>query len=132
MIFKILKPSDKETVKSYIDKLPDKKYEVLINLQREKRSINQNSLYWLWIACICEDTGNSKEMVHHELRMKFLPHFSGKLGIEPTSTTMLDTLSMKKYLDEVNLWAAEYLGIILPDPEDKYWSEFYDRYKHLL
>ncbi len=132
MIFKIIKPSDKESIKAYLDKLPDKKYEISINLQREKRSVSQNALYWLWIACICEDTGNSKEMVHRELRMKFLPHFSGKLGIEPTSTTTLDTLQMKKYLDEVNLWAAEYLGIVLPDPEDKYWAEFYDKYKHLI
>ena len=133
MIFKILKPSDKDTVKSYIDKLPEgKKYEVSINQQREKRSINQNSLYWLWIACICDETGNSKQKVHNELGMMFLPLKTGKLGVEPISTTTLDTLRMKKYLDEVCLWAAEFLGCILPDPEDLYWAEFYDKYKHLI
>jgi hypothetical protein len=133
MIFKILKLADKDTVKAYIDKLPEgKKYEVSISLQREKRSINQNALYWLWVACICEDTGNSKQTVHRELGMKYLPHISGKLGVEPISTTSLDTLKMKNYLDEVCLWGAEYLGIILPNPEDKYWAEFYDKYKNLL
>lgn len=132
MIFKIFKPSDKETVKAYIDKLPDKKYEVSVNLQREKRSINQNALYWLWVACICEDTGNSKVKVHSELGRLFLPLKSGKMGDEPISTTTLDTLRMKNYLDEVCLWAAEFLGIILPNPEDKYWQEFYDQYKDKL
>lgn len=133
MIFRILKPSDKETIKSYLDKLPEgKKYEVSVNLQREKRSINQNSLYWLWVACICDETGNSKGKVHSELGKMFLPLKTGKLGVEPISTTTLDTLQMKKYLDEVCLWAAEFLGCILPDPEDLYWNEFYDKYKHMI
>jgi hypothetical protein len=129
MILRINYPSDKQKVIEYIQKLPDKKYLVNIELKREQRSPAQNRVYWLWIACICEETGNSKNKVHLELGTQFLPLKSGKMGNEPVSTTSLDTSQFKKYLDEVNLWANEFLGIILPNPEDKYWTEFYETYK---
>ena len=129
MILRINYPSDKQKVIDYINKLPDKKYIVKVELKREQRSPDQNRLYWLWVACISDETGNSKEMIHHELRMKYLPKYSGKLGVEPVSTTTLDTAQFKKYLDEVNLWANEYLGLILPNPDDKHFLEFYEQYK---
>jgi len=132
MILRINYPSDKQKVIEYISKLPDKKYIVKIELKREQRSPAQNRVYWLWIACICEETGNSKAKVHSELGSYFLPQIEGKIGFEPVSTTILDTAQFKKYLDEVNLWANEFLGIILPNPEDKYWAEFYEQYKDQL
>ena len=132
MILRINYPSDKQKVIEYIQKLPDKKYLVNVELKREQRSPAQNRVYWLYIACICDETGNSKNKVHLDIATMFLPLKSGKMGTEPISTTELNTAQFKKYLDEVNLWANEFLGIILPNPEDKYWAEFYEQYKDQL
>jgi hypothetical protein len=129
MILRINTPADKEKVIGYICKLPDKKFIITVETKKEIRSISQNNLYWSWVACISEETGNSRQKVHQELGLMFLPHKVGKMGEEAVSTTTLTTGDFKVYLDSVNLWANEFLGCVLPDPKDLYWEEFYDAYK---
>ena len=133
MNLKIETQSDKVKVIEEIHRLSlEKKWTVKIEVKKVIRSISQNRLYWLWVACISHETGNSKDMIHQTLGMMFLPRVIGKLGVEPVSTTILDTVQFKKYLDEVNLWANEFLGITLPNPDDLHFSEFYEKYKDLI
>jgi hypothetical protein len=48
------------------------------------------------------------------------------------STTGKDTLQFKEYLDKIQMFSSMELGIQLPDPQDKYWSEFYETYKYFI
>jgi hypothetical protein len=137
MIFRVTQDADKAAVKSYIERLkPGKSYTVEISAKKEKRSLDQNRLYWLWINCLEEETGNDREILHHELRMMFLPRKTGTVNgksVEiPTSTTALDTGQMKQFLDKIQVFASSELGIILPDPEDLIWGAFYEAYKDNL
>lgn len=73
MKFKIYDEKTKEAVKAYIDKLnPEKRYEVNISLKREIRTIPQNRLYWLYITCISDETGSSKDDVHSFIKQTYL------------------------------------------------------------
>lgn len=137
MNFKILKPQDKDKVIDYINKLPEgKKFEISIKLKREIRSISQNGLYWLWLACIMSETGNHKDYLHEFFKETYLPKeqhniFGKTIGIT-VSTTGLDTLQFTHYLDRIQQFASSELGIILPDPKDLYWKEFLEKYKDFI
>jgi len=137
MNFTISTPSDKLTVTSYIEKLPENKsFEINISLLRKRRSLPQNSLYWLWLSCIAHETGNDRNYLHQFFGIEYLPHESRKVFQRfidmPISTTTLDSAQFTAYLDKIRAFAASELGIVLPDPEDRYWNEFYNQYKNYL
>lgn len=137
MNFKILNLSDKDKVKSYIDKLPEgKKYDVSIKLKRVTRTFSQNRLHWLWLACIMAETGNDKDSLHEYFKDTYLPKESkpifGKIIEVAVSTTSLNTAQFTHYLNRIQQFASSELGIILPDPEDLHFREFYENYKDFI
>jgi hypothetical protein len=123
---------DREMVISYIKRLDiTKLFTVEVLHKNAKRTISQNSLYWLWVACIEFETGENKNRLHELFKDMFiLPEEIEVLGKKMTihTTTDKDTLQFKQYLDKVQIFASSELGIKLPDPEDKYWQEFYEYY----
>jgi len=136
MNFKIQYQADKAKVIAYIEKLTEgKKYSVSISQKRDVRTLPQNKLYWLWIACIADETGSDSQTMHKTFKEHFLG-FTEKviLGImtkELKSTTKLNTLQFTKYMDNIQVLAADY-GIVLPSPEDLYFADFYERYKDFV
>jgi hypothetical protein len=102
----------------------------------KKRSNDQNALYWMWIACICDEIGENSNDLHETLCEKFLPIkeklIFGITKIERTSTKKLDTIQFKNYLDKIQIFASSELGIILPNPEDRYFEQFKERYEKYL
>ncbi|MCK9592689.1 MAG: hypothetical protein M0Q91_11860 [Methanoregula sp.] len=134
MKFTVITETDKRAVCDYLAKLPDgKQFIIEIAVKREKRTLSQNSLYWLWLACIEAETGNDKNILHHEFGNMYLPRISGELNgrpIEsPVSTKALNTMQFKNYLDRIQTFAAAELGIRLPDPEDLIIDSFVEMYK---
>lgn len=137
MNFKINNQHDRKSVASYIEKLPDgKQYDVSVSLRRKIRSLPQNSLYWLWIGCICAETGNEKKDLHEVFSVMYLPIETNVIfghSIErPISTTKLNTKQFTDYLDRIQQFASSELGIILPDPKDLYFAQFYEQYKNWI
>lgn len=134
MKFLIHNQDSLQGVKDYISKLNlEKRYEVNITLKREKRTIPQNRLYWLYVTCIADETGNSKEDIHTHLKQTFLKVedvIIGNASIAKTiSTTKLNTAMMANYINQIVVWASSECGIILPDPADYVWEQFYEKYK---
>lgn len=86
-----------------------------------KRSLNQNSLYWKWVEIIAEYCGNTSEEMHAILRGLYAPKKEVKVGKKiyriPRSTTTLTKGEMASYMLDVQAEAG-ILGIILPTPED--------------
>ncbi|SHG33328.1 hypothetical protein [Dysgonomonas macrotermitis] len=137
MLLHIRTPKDKDKVKAYVDDLKaDKKYIVEVKVARERRSIDQNALYWLWLSCLMNETGENKDNLHEYFKTKFLGvderQCFGHHFYLPNTTTKLDTLQFKNYLDRIQEFASVELGITLPDPKDLYWDEFYQQYKNFI
>ncbi len=134
MDYKIITPKDKEAVKSVIDKLPEGvRFDVSIKRHRERRTIDQNRLYFLWLACISNETGNSKDDLHEYFKQQYLGFeqravLNGRVYINP-STSALDTKQFTDYLNKIQIFANTELGIILPAREDLEFTQFYERYK---
>lgn len=135
MVFRVIDRRTKDAAISYIDKLPEGKvYKVSVTLHRERRSLQQNSLYWLWLNCISSETGNEIDTLHDYFKDHFLARRVVVFGEERNaaiSTTKLNTAEFTAFLDKVQQFAAGE-GIILPNPEDLYFEQFYQQYKDFI
>ena len=118
----------------------DKRSELLANGQyclsvkkkTDSRSLSQNRLMWMWIACIAEQTGNTQEDVHDYYCDKFLAR-KIKVGEDERTmggrTSALDTAGFASFLNNIQADAASVLGIRLPTPEDLAFDDFLQAYK---
>lgn len=109
-------------------------YEVKISRVRKKRTTDQNSLYWMWLRCVADETGNTTDDLHEYCKRKFLTpravEIAGEQMEVAPSTTKLDTAEMTTYLNGVQAWAASELGITLPTPEDRFYDDFEQEYNY--
>lgn len=55
---------------------------------------------------------------------------NGEVDEVSGSTSKLNTLQMKVFLDKVQADAAAEFGINLPLPADKYYNDFINEYRH--
>jgi len=111
---------------SHFSEFPDDEKAIIeINQDKASRSTKQNRLYWEWINLLGAETGYTKDEMHAILRDKFLGYnlVTTKTEVikELRSTTKLKVGEMKDYLEQIDIFAAEY-GIILPRPEDLYYE----------
>jgi len=91
------------------------------------RSIKQNRWYWgVAVALLSEHTGYGPEEMHDILKAKFLPkHLAVTNGngrivdsfVIGGSTRELNTVEFKEYTERVQQWAADDLGVVIPDPD---------------
>lgn len=137
MVVKVVDERGRKAALEYIQKLSlNKKYSIEIKVQREQRSLPQNKLYWLYLACLQDETGEHKDNLHEYFKSKFLGvderECFGTRFYRPNTTTKLDTLQFKNYLDRIQEFASVELGITLPDPKDLYWIDFYNKYKDFI
>lgn len=138
MLFKLRKSgTGKEDALKYIQGIYDSEaWDVKVTKKRFKRSIDQNSLYWLWLTCIEQETGNDRNDLHDFFKAKFLgfesKNIMGHTVTRVISTTAKNTLEFKNYLYRIQMFASVELAIILPDPKDKHWEDFYETYKYML
>lgn len=108
------------------------RYIISVKRASERRTIAQNDLMWSWFSCIEEETGTAKNDVYMYYCKKFLckvvsvgEHME---KIYQTSS-MLNTVQMADFLKKIQADAATELGITLPIPEDRYFEDFYNKFK---
>lgn len=87
----------------------------------------------MWINCISKETGNEPNDLHEYFgELKFpkveVKMFDGSTRTKPMSTTKMDTVQFKEVLDWIQMFASTELGLILPNPEDKYFEEMANYY----
>ena len=132
MKFKLRNSQEREAIKQYIDKLPDGDYEGEVHKRKKMRTPPQNRTYWMYLACIEAETGQDKDDLHNFFRKKFLPCETVNFGADEltkrTSTKKLTTVQFKDYTDRIVAFAATELSIILPDPNDLIFEQFYEEY----
>lgn len=133
MEFLIRNAEDKAAILSYIQRLPaDKEYSVTISRAAKKRTVSQNSLYWLWLTCIESETGQDKGSLHLFFKQQFLAErqaiFEGASYLTEPSTSELSVQEFTRYLNKIQIFAAAELGIVLPVPEDQIFTQFQEQY----
>ena len=104
-------------------------YTLTIKKTKDKRTIAQNDLLWLWLTCVENETGTAKEDVYKHYCKKFLskPDPMGDGFINETSSK-LNTKQMAEFMTKVHADISSEFGITLPVPEDKYFEIFYQQY----
>jgi hypothetical protein len=95
--------------------------EVTVKRWSPARSGNQNRYYWgVVIPIIEEATGYDGEELHEALKVKFIQPWASKAGdltIYP-STARLDTAGFSEFIEKVRRWAASFLNIHIPGPNE--------------
>jgi hypothetical protein len=108
----------KPKLQAYIRGLKPGTYDVVIKKHEKQRS-NQQNRYYHGVVCrmITDETGLTPDETHEALKIKFLPKHHDLL---PTvkSTTKLSTIEFQAYIAEIVMWAAEFLQLIIPEPNE--------------
>lgn len=147
--FKIRSKHDIKLVSDFLESQPEKPLlECVIRPHQKKRSLEQNSLYHMWVTIIADELGETKEDVHFDLRKRMLlPIYERdnqsyaemlnsvrkvhQLGakdvakiqanfiINETSTTDATVKQFTEFLKEIERDSISK-GIVLPHPEDRY------------
>lgn len=121
MDFTVKSESDRLAVVSYISRLPsDKAFAIEVKplVEKPKRSIKQNDLYWRWLRIIAKETGNDIDLLHKVFCKKFLGYDVAEVMGEKIAvargTSKLKVDEMSDYLTNVEAFAATELNIVLP------------------
>ena len=115
-----------------VETLRNGRYTVTITREREPRTLDQNSLMWLWFTCISEETGTPVQDVHDHYCATFLRKeidWNGTQQIVTEGTRKLSKQRMTTFLDQVQADALTEFGIRLPNPDDRSFNDFYQTYK---
>lgn len=108
------------------------RYVISIKRASERRTIAQNDLMWSWFSCIEEETGTAKNDVYMYYCKKFLckvVSVGKRMEKIYQTSSMLNTAQMADFLKKIQADAATELGITLPIPEDRYFEDFYNKFK---
>lgn len=122
---------NKKAVRTLFETLKDGKWKLEAS-EINKRSLNQNAYYWLILtdyiqpALYSEGWGKikTKEDAHEFvsdlfLKTKVWNEKTGEVKELPRSTTELTKEEFNIYLNEIWQWAAEYLSINVPEPNQQ-------------
>jgi hypothetical protein len=110
---------DSLKLKKYLTPLNGQTVEVIIRKPKTKRSDLQNNYYWgVVLEILSKELGYDQDELHEILKYKFLK-IESTLGMEYIrSTTKLTTGEFEEYLEKIKRWAAEFLGINIPNPNE--------------
>lgn len=112
----------------FLSNLPlEKPIKVTVEDHKKKRSLNQNSLYFMWVNEVAEKvseySGHAVDEIHEFFKHKFLTpriiEINGQT-IQLYTTTKLTTAEMSEYLNHIHAFVTGELGIYLTLPEERY------------
>lgn len=124
------KIQNREEIRDQFQELKDGTYLIKIST-RKRRGLNQNAYYW---GVVCEmvrdglkDAGYrsilTTDDAHEALKMLFLKkqivnEETGECIESIGSTANLTTIEFSEYIERIIQWAAEYLSIVIPYPNE--------------
>ncbi|MDD5084188.1 MAG: recombination protein NinB [Candidatus Moranbacteria bacterium] len=126
--------AQKAKARQWLESLPLEPAQMLsIKRYVKNRSLSQNRLLHLWINCIkdfwYESTGQSftAEAWKEQVKQQFLgiDCFSlpdGSIANRTRRTRDLSTAEFAEFLNQIEMYSATELGLILPNPEDLYYE----------
>ncbi len=113
------KAADSEEFRRSFWGFEGKEVVVSVSLPKKKRSKEQNKYLWAVVYKLIADyVGHTADQIHYAMRDKFLRFPSEKMGYIVRSTTTLTTVEQEKYHSEIRVWAAEFLSLYIPEPNE--------------
>lgn len=112
--------------RSYLDQcvksLEGKTARITITRDVRSRTNKQNKYYWgVIVDRISNETDHTDEEVHEFLKTKFLGRRFIEIAGEEVeitkSTKKIDTIEMTRYIEQIRAWAAQFLGMTIPSPQ---------------
>lgn len=98
----------------YLSGLEGKRIELILQKERNARTLSQNAYYWgVIIEILGNHFGYEPDEMHEALKFKFLKKHEDIL-VTVGSTAKLSTIEFGEYLDRVMEWAAKDYGIYIP------------------
>lgn len=92
---------------------------LIVAKKTNERTRPQNNYLWsVPYKMIADETGSDQESVHHEMANMFLREHGGTIP-KVKSTTKLSTIEFNEYIDNVIRWAASFLELYVPLPNEK-------------
>jgi hypothetical protein len=127
--------SERLTFDKYISSLKEGYYTVELKPRKKQRSIFQNAYYWgVVVPLVCDglrDMGNDVQVeeTHEFLKGRFcftevVCESTGEVLKVPKSTANLSTVDFMAYLSEIQRFASEYLGVVIPEPNEQVSIQF--------
>jgi len=117
----------RKTFEDGLNSLADGNYTVTVEKRVKKRSNGQNSYYWVLIKIIKDalrELGHDvdEKETHYMLRERLLyselvNEETGEVARIVKSTQKLSTTEFNEYLENVKRFCAEWLKLVLPDPD---------------
>lgn len=112
-----------------------KEFQITIEKKKKSRSLNQNGYYHAVVVPMVRqgliDIGTklTREETHEILKMKFLKkevvlEETGEILNYTGSSAELTTTQFMDYIAEIQMWAAEFLNVVIPDPASQINFEF--------
>jgi hypothetical protein len=107
----------------YLHTLEGKEIQITVEKRKDQRTMNQNAYLWGCVyKLICDHTGDEPEDFHEWAKGKFLGKRTVSIHGEEQEVTRSTTELSKDeifevYIDPIRRWAAEYLEVVVPDPE---------------
>ena len=122
-----LKIRQSDVLGAQLAELRDGVVEIEVRRKRATRSQQANAWYWSQVVGrVAEHTGYTPDEIHDIYKAKFLPkrlafadgngEVKGEFVIGGT-TTRLSKLEFYEYCESIREWAADTLGVVIPDPE---------------
>ena len=116
-----LQKSTANAIRSDLAGFEGKRVEITISRAKSKRSTLQNALYWVYVTILADELGYTKQEMHDVIKYKFLKYEkvfekTGEILMTFGSTTQLSRSDFADLIDELQRWAAESLGVVLPEP----------------
>ena len=132
MIYNLKNPKHRKLYLSDVEKnLKDNK-EVEMFSKGEKRRNKANKLYWAWMHCLQDETGQEKNDFHDYFKAMYLgtaeKEVFGIVVTKEVSTANLRVKPFWEYMQKVQITAAVEFSCVLPLPEHKGYDEFIRKY----
>ena len=138
MKFDLTNAFEREKAKVYFDKLLKKECKIELSEKQKQRTLNQNSLFHLWIAVFAEHIGELElDVVKRYVKRALLGtreiviKATGESQIEDFKTSAMSTKELSDFMDKFKMWADADFGCYLPyifDPGYEEMIEHYSRY----
>lgn len=123
------RPVNLNALNKVFEQFDGKEIEITVDLAKKKRTNPQNSYWWGVVIPMVHmgilETGEliSKEQIHEMLKMKFLSFdipidADGHFETFTKTTSGLTTTEFNDLIEKVQQWGAEWLGIIIPSPNE--------------
>ena len=113
-------------ITEFIDTLSRaKKWKITVEPYKERRSLSQNALYWVWVEKVAKECGDSVGYTKNEMARIFKQMFlvpsvvtHGGVDYPEYSTKGLSKAEMSEYMSHIDHFAVSEFGVYVPIPEE--------------